>query len=254
MKQKYSIEWLQQKFDAGESVKPIYFWGHANKFNEQIGKFCFSQWYVCPFTVAGVTYQTAEHWMMARKALLFGDKENYNEVIASATPGAAKDLGRRTLGFDENIWVKHRYEIVVEGNIHKFNQHPVIAKYLLETNDRVIVEASPVDAIWGIGLSQDSDHIDNIYNWRGLNLLGFALMEARDFLRGFGHFEPLQNAVLPPWMAHPNIHSIDMFWRMGMGEGYIMEFYTYYSQLNERDKTIYRLTHPAPTDWENFYE
>ena len=73
-----------------------------------------------------------------------------------------------------------------------------MADYLLKTGDHVLVEASPVDSIWGIGLAQDDNYIDNIYAWRGLNLLGFALMEVRDFLQAFGHFTPLDNAPQTP--------------------------------------------------------
>lgn len=182
MNQQYSIAWLKGQIELGQPLKYVFFWGHTNKYNETVGKFCFSQWHVTPFTVDGVVYPTAEHWMMAHKALLFGDNEAYEKIIAASKPGEAKDLGRTVNGFDEAIWNAKRYEIVVQGNIHKFGKHPALAEYLLNTGDRVLVEASPVDTIWGIGLAADSDKINDIDAWRGLNLLGFALMEVRDAL------------------------------------------------------------------------
>lgn len=183
MNQQYSIAWLKEQVESGGPIKYIFFWGHTNKFNEEVGKFCFSQWHVAPFTVDGVVYPTAEHWMMAHKALLFDDNEAFNKIITATKSAEAKDLGRTVKGFDEAIWNAKRYEIVVQGNIHKFGQHPALAEYLVNTGDRVLVEASPVDIVWGIGLAADSKSIDDIDAWRGLNLLGFALMEVRDLLR-----------------------------------------------------------------------
>ncbi|MBK9983575.1 MAG: NADAR family protein [Saprospiraceae bacterium] len=188
MKAHYDINWLKTKLESGDTLKYVYFWGHTNKNNERIGKFCFSQWFECPFIVDNITYKTSEHWMMAHKALLFGDKVNFEKIINCNKPGEAKELGRQVSGYDDRVWQENKFEIVKLGNIHKFNQHPPNAEYLLKTDDRILVEASPVDTIWGIGLSQDSKDIDNIYAWRGENLLGFVLMETRDFLKEFGHF------------------------------------------------------------------
>jgi ribA/ribD-fused uncharacterized protein len=182
MTTQYDINWLTEKFESGDTLKYIFFWGHTNKYNEEVGKFCFSQWFESPFTVDNITYKTAEHWMMAHKALLFGDKLNFDKIINCEKPGEAKVLGRQVLGYDEQTWNDRKYEIVKLGNIHKFNQHPQFADYLLKTENRILVEASPVDTIWGIGLSQDSNDIENIYAWRGQNLLGFALMATRDCL------------------------------------------------------------------------
>lgn len=179
---RYDIEWLKNKATDNESLKFLYFWGHTNKLNEAAGKFCFSQWYESPFVVDEVTYKTAEHWMMAKKALLFGDLEIFEKIVISEKPSEVKDLGRRISGFNDEIWTAKRYEIVKTGNLHKFNQHPELAKYLLSTGERILVEASPVDYIWGIGMAQDHLDASKPYKWLGLNLLGFALMEVRDLL------------------------------------------------------------------------
>ena len=253
MTQHYDIQWLTDTFENGTAIDFLFFWGHTNKFNEAAGKFCFSQWYPAPFTVDGVEYKTAEHWMMAQKALLFDDEKSFDKIIASKTPAEAKKLGRLVLRFDEIVWNAKGFDIVKQGNIHKFNQHPAFAEYLLGTGEKVLVEASPVDTIWGIGLSMESEYIKNIYSWRGLNLLGFVLMEVRDFLKSFGRFEVLKNAMLPPWKKYPNIHPIDMFWRMGGGEGYVIDFGKYYAALDEHSKTIYKLTYPTSFEWNNFY-
>jgi ribA/ribD-fused uncharacterized protein len=182
----YNIDWLTTKFDNGETIKYIFFWGHTNKQAEEVGKFVFSQWFYSPFIVDKIEYKTTEHWMMAHKARLFGDNEAFDRIIKSDKPGDVKEIGRQIRGFDEAKWNDNKYDIVKKGNIHKFHQHKKLKDYLLNTADRVIVEASPTDTIWGIGLSQDATMIENPHTWRGQNLLGFALMETRDFLKQSG--------------------------------------------------------------------
>jgi ribA/ribD-fused uncharacterized protein len=179
----YNLRWLQEKFDKGEQIDYLFFWGHTNKYNETIGKFIFSQWYPSSFEVDGVIYKTAEHWMMAEKARLFSDFATAEKIIRAETPKLAKELGRQLKGFEPEVWEKSCYQVVVTGNRHKFSQNDSFKDYLLSTGDKVIVEASPVDAIWGIGLAQDSQQAKDPYFWRGQNLLGFALMEVRDMLR-----------------------------------------------------------------------
>jgi ribA/ribD-fused uncharacterized protein len=191
---------------------------------------------------------------MSQKALLFNDKTTFEKILSTDRPGEAKELGRQVLGFDDQIWNEKRFDIVKIGNIHKFNQNPAFADYLINTGDKVLVEASPVDIVWGIGLSKESIYIDNIYAWHGLNLLGFVLMEVRDFLKEFGHFKPLENSPQTPWTKFPNIDKYNMFWRMGKGEDYLMLFYKYYSGLTDKEKIIFNLTNPVPYDWKDFYE
>ena len=121
--------------------------------------------------------------MMAQKALLFNDDETFNKILNVGHPSDVKQMGREIKNFDKKIWDKKKFEIVKRGNIYKFEQNPRLKDYLLQTGDKILVEASPFDTIWGIGMSQDDVHIDDIYKWRGENLLGFALMEVRDLLK-----------------------------------------------------------------------
>ena len=127
----------------------------------------------------GVRFATAEHYMMWRKALLFGDEEVAAQVLTAVHPKQAKDFGRRVRGFDEADWVAHRRAIVVDGNAAKFAQHPALGDYLAGTGERVLVEASPVDRVWGVGLAADDPRAGKPRAWRGLNLLGFALADVR---------------------------------------------------------------------------
>ncbi|MBE7169423.1 MAG: NADAR family protein [Williamsia sp.] len=179
----YNTAWLQDRIEKGEKIDFLFFWGHTNKANEPVGKFVFSQWHPSPFTINKATYKTAEHWMMADKAMLFGDFYALGQIMEADTPKRAKELGRKVKGFVSEVWDKESYQIVVEGNRHKFSQHPAFKEFLLSTGDQVIVEASPTDTIWGIGLSQNSEHASTPHQWRGRNLLGFALMQVRDILR-----------------------------------------------------------------------
>lgn len=91
----YTLKWLTDRFDNGETLKYIYFWGHTSRNNEAVGKFVFSQWFPSPFIVDGITYKTSEHWMMAHKASLFGDVEIFEKILRAEKPAEAKELGRK---------------------------------------------------------------------------------------------------------------------------------------------------------------
>lgn len=180
---KYSTEWLLDQLAHDAHVKYLFFWGHQPSKDGVITKSCFSQWWLADFVVAGLTYRSAEHWMMAEKARLFDDERTLARILAAQSPAEAKKLGREIQGFVPEVWETHKFEIVKTGNRHKFEQHRDLAAFLLSTHDRVLVEASPVDTIWGIGLAADAPDAANPARWQGPNLLGFALMEVRDQLR-----------------------------------------------------------------------
>lgn len=175
---------LTKRVARGERVRFLHFWGHRPLPDGRIGPSCLSQWWPAPFTVDGTVFGTAEHYMMWRKAVLFDDREVAGQILAARQPSQAKALGRQVHGFDGQIWQEHRFQIVVAGSVAKFGQHPQLAGYLLGTGDRVLVEASPVDRVWGIGLAAADERANRPAQWRGLNLLGFALMRARAQLRG----------------------------------------------------------------------
>ncbi|MFC9678696.1 NADAR family protein [Streptomyces sp. NPDC056948] len=179
-----SREALIRASRGGARIKYLHFWGHRPRPDGRIGSSCLSQWWPAPFTVAGVEYATAEHWMMAGKARLFGDAAAERAVLAAGHPAEAKKAGRLVRGFDEAIWERERFRIVVDGSVHKFAAHPGLREFLLNTGERVLVEASPVDRVWGIGLAADDEAASDPERWRGPNLLGFALMAARERLRG----------------------------------------------------------------------
>ena len=120
---------------------------------------------------------------MAEKARLFGADEIRSKILATRKPGAAKALGRQIEGFKADVWDKNKYDIVVQGNLQKFSQNDNLRTFLVNTGKRVLVEASPVDKIWGIGLAQDNPKSENPLEWKGQNLLGFALMSVRDILQ-----------------------------------------------------------------------
>jgi ribA/ribD-fused uncharacterized protein len=115
---------------------------------------------------------------------LFGDTSALDGILAARTPAEAKNLGRTVQGFDDAAWNAARFEVVVAGNVAKFGQDPALRAYLLGTANRVLVEASPRDRVWGIGMGAGNEAATDPRLWRGLNLLGFALMEARERLAG----------------------------------------------------------------------
>jgi ribA/ribD-fused uncharacterized protein len=181
---KYNLEWLLDQHQRGEKLKYVFFWGHQPKKDGSIGESCFSQWWQSAFRVEGIEYKTAEHWMMAQKARLFEDEKHFKKVLSCSSPAEAKKIGRLVENFNSQLWDKHKYEFVKQGNYYKFSQHPSLKEYLLNTGERILVEASPVDSIWGIGIAKTDEDIYNPAKWKGENLLGFALMEVRDELKG----------------------------------------------------------------------
>ncbi|TDD48872.1 NADAR family protein [Nonomuraea terrae] len=168
---------------SGRRLKYLFFWGHQPARDGGVGPGCLSQWWPITFTEDGHTYASAEHYMMVHKAWLFGDGESAALILAAGHPGEAKDLGRTVRGFEEDTWRARRFEIVVRGNVAKFGQHPQLRDFLLGTGNRVLVEASPRDRVWGIGLTATDEQAASPSAWQGLNLLGFALMAARATLR-----------------------------------------------------------------------
>lgn len=168
---------------SGATPDYLYFWGHTPARAGVVDQSCLSQWFPSPFTVDDVRYPTAEHYMMARKAALFGDTDVARRIVAAASPSSVKQLGREVAGFDSARWEAARDAIVFAGNLAKFGQDAALKAFLLATGDSVIVEASPVDQIWGVGLAAGDARIKTPAQWQGLNLLGFQLMAVRAVLR-----------------------------------------------------------------------
>ena len=160
----------------------VFFWGHEDRGNG-LSKVCLSQWYQCPFVVDGQYYNCAEQFMMAEKARIFGDEEIRQQILAEYSQMAMKKLGRQVRNYDDSTWKEKRFDIVVKGNIAKFSQNEKLRNFLIATDDKILVEASPKDNIWGIGLEESSIDAINPRKWKGTNLLGFALMEVRDLLK-----------------------------------------------------------------------
>jgi ribA/ribD-fused uncharacterized protein len=169
---------VDELIEAGGRPDFLFFWGHRPS-RDGVGAGCLSQWWPVTFTVTGHEYRSAEHYMMAEKARLFNDAPAAERIMAAATPKDAKSLGRAVRGFDGARWAAHRFDIVVAGNLAKFGQHADLRDYLLGTGERVLVEASPSDQVWGIGLAAGDPRAADPRTWRGENLLGFALMAVR---------------------------------------------------------------------------
>lgn len=142
----------------------------------------FSQWYRAKFTVDGETFNCAEQFMMYCKALLFGDVECSRRIMLARHPRDQKSIGRQVRDFDESVWCDSREAIVYEGNHAKFTQNPDLLGILRATRGTTLVEASPYDRVWGIGLDASDPRARDPKQWRGLNLLGKILTQLRDDL------------------------------------------------------------------------
>jgi|GEM_PF-369686 len=180
----YTRDWLRWLSERTPTLKAVTFW-HEDEENG-----CFSQWYRAPFTVEGIRYETCEQYMMSRKALLFGDMNTYLRILAEPDPGKCKRLGGQVTPFRARDWDDAKREIVYRGNLEKFSQNSALYSALLDTADAVLIEASPLDRIWGAGMSKeqlvedDGTLLTMPPQWGGENLLGLALMLVRAALSG----------------------------------------------------------------------
>lgn len=178
MKPPFDRDTLVESIRRGTRPPFLFFWGHTSKPGAP-GRECLSQWFPAPFDIDGVRYATAEHYMMAEKARLFGDAAALERILSAKSPAEAKKLGRSVAGFSDEVWNAERFSIVVRGSLAKFVGNSQLHAFLLATGDHVLVEASPRDRIWGIGMAASHASAADPTQWRGLNLLGFALMTAR---------------------------------------------------------------------------
>ena len=162
----------------------IFFWeGVKDPKAAKVTMKCLSQWSPYEFTVDGVAYRCAEQYMMAEKARLFGDEKALAKIMTAKLPFAMKKAGRGVKGFDTERWNGSKFGIVVKGNLAKFTQNPKLQAYLLGTGSATLVEASPKDRVWGIGMNRTNADVFDPEKWKGENLLGRALMEVRRKLR-----------------------------------------------------------------------
>ena len=178
----YTVERLLSTGRVWTKDDFVFFWGHTDRGRGDVTKACLSQWHRCSFTVDGQYYNCAEQYMMAEKARIFNDEPIREQIMRETDQITIKKLGRRVSGFDGAIWEGERYDVVFKGNEAKFTQNPHLQEFLLGTGDKILVEASPKDTIWGIGLDEFNPDALDPRTWRGKNLLGFTLMDVRQRL------------------------------------------------------------------------
>lgn len=178
--QKYDCQWAQ----AQNNPELVFFWKEREKWGE------FSQFFQANFrafplfgSVGHQLFKHNEQWMMANKALLFGDVDAFNQIMSTRRPKECQDIGRTVKNFDQTVWDAEKYNIVLQGNLYKFKQNWKESDILLSTGNKILVEASPYDKVWGVYMDQYHPDVCNPLLWRGENLLGFVLMQVRDMLQ-----------------------------------------------------------------------
>lgn len=155
------------------------FFGHNPQKNGMAA--CLSQWYRCNFTVDGLQYNCMEQYMMASKAIVFHDEETLGQILVASDPKEIKALGKKVKNFNSEKWNEVKRDIVYNGNLAKFSQNPELKEFILSCGDVVFAEASPFDRIWGIGM-RACEAAQNPENWKGQNLLGYALTKVKETL------------------------------------------------------------------------
>ena len=144
----------------------------------------FSNWYQ-PVTIKflDIEFKNSEALFMYLKAKYFKDEVAMAKVVADQDPKTVKNIGRTIVGYDDDEWSAIRYSQMTIACYMKFRQNTEIGQALMDTGDKILVEASPYDTVWGIGLRPDDPRALDEANWYGQNLLGKALMQVRNSLR-----------------------------------------------------------------------
>ena len=176
-----SVEHLAAATEAGKSFEYLMFFGADP--GPELTRACLSNWWEQSFELDGLEWPTVEHAMMYAKAKLFGDGLRMEQIRTAKTPKAAKALGRKVAPYGELAWGAHRYGAVTRACAAKFGQNADLRAFLQATEGKVLVEASPWDRIWGIGLRATDAAANDPRQWKGANLLGFVLMDVRDRLK-----------------------------------------------------------------------
>lgn len=156
-----------------ETDNYYFFWEHQ-----------FGQWTLRNITDPdGHTYNCCEQYMMYKKAILFDDIDTAQKILSELKPAKQQKLGRSIKSFNSQLWDKHKFGIVWYGNFLKYSQHMDLRDRLLQTDNKILAEASPYDLVWGVGFRADDDQILNPDNWTGQNLLGKVLMSIRSAIK-----------------------------------------------------------------------
>jgi ribA/ribD-fused uncharacterized protein len=157
----------------------ICFW-KPNETNGYLGN-----WYNSPFTIDNIQFINSEQYFMWRKLKEF-DPDNdqlEKELLKSTNSAEMKAIGQQVKNYKDKVWATIRYDVMKTGLLQKFIQNPHLLTKLLNTKDAILVEASPRDKIWGIGLNAEHAMSVGKENWPGENLLGKCLMEVREMLK-----------------------------------------------------------------------
>jgi hypothetical protein len=147
----------------------VFFWGGP-----------FSQWHLSKFNIDGIEYNCCEQYMMAEKVRMFNDNISLKEIMKSSNPKEQKKIGREVKGFIVDDWEKVARDIVYKGNWAKFTQNKKLKDILIQTKGKTLVEASPYDKIWGIGLDEKDPRALDKEKWLGKNWLGEVLTKVRE--------------------------------------------------------------------------
>lgn len=169
---------IADNWEYNDVVKPQepfnHFWENSSPF---------SQWHKCSFHALGVQFNSAEQYMMLMKALLHNDIESAEKIMATSDVRKQKEFGRQVKNFNNNLWFANCRRLVYEANKYKFTQNYHLLSALLDTGNQYLVEASPYDTIWGIGLAADDPRAHDSKQWLGKNWLGEILTLLREDIK-----------------------------------------------------------------------
>ena len=155
-----------------------------------------SNWWVAPFVLDGMRFSSVEQYIMYKKCAWFGDKDAAQAVLATDDPAKQQAIARKAKGYHDAVWKGVRQAVAMRGLAEKFVQNPDLLKQLQATGNSYLVECAKSDRIWACGISLYDDARFDIENWRGTNILGFALMEVREMLANVNIDDHVKNEIV----------------------------------------------------------
>jgi len=143
-----------------------------------------SNFYHTSFEIDGVKYNCVEQYFQYQKAITFCAQDIAEKILKTTSPTLQKSLGCKSIpNFNGKIWNSMCINIMQKGLYAKFSQNLKLKQFLVDTGDKILVEAAPRDLFWGVGFGKTNEKIQDPKKWRGQNRLGFELMKTRKLIR-----------------------------------------------------------------------
>ena len=171
-----------------------------------------SNWYPAKFELDGLCFTSTEQYIMYRKCAMLGDDAAAQLVLETDDVSKQQAIGRNAKPYNGVLWEGIRQVVAMHCLLAKFRQNPVLKGKLLETKDAYLVECAYSDKTWACGRGLDEEQRKDVSQWKGRNILGFALMEVRRILLEEQHKFEIANCLFAEKPIQMGLRGDHYFW------------------------------------------